>query len=57
MPSFFHCDVSSDTFQDCVGAKKDGMTIEQLCSESKVTTAPGCTTVKFPDDTTMTRCY
>jgi hypothetical protein len=55
--SFFHCDVSSDTFQDCVGAKKDGMTIEQLCSESKVTTAPGCTTVKFPDDTTMTRCY
>ncbi|MCV0409624.1 hypothetical protein [Nitrosopumilus sp.] len=54
--SFFHCDASAQNFEQCISGKKDGITIEQLCSDSKVTTDAGCTTIEFPDDTTIIRC-
>ncbi|MCV0367564.1 MAG: hypothetical protein K5798_09935 [Nitrosopumilus sp.] len=54
--SFFHCDASEKNFEQCISGKKDGITIEQLCFDSKVTTESGCTTIEFPDDTSVIRC-
>jgi len=49
--ALFHCDVSSDTFQGCISAQKDGITIEQLCLDSDIRIDDGCTTVEFSDYT------
>jgi hypothetical protein len=54
--ALFHCDISSDTFQSCIDAKKNGVTIEQLCTESNIAIDDGCTNVEFPDGAWIASC-
>ena len=53
----FHCNVSSQYFESCIGAKKNGVTIEQLCLDSDITIDNGCATIKFPDGTGTVSCH
>lgn len=54
--NIFHCDESNPNFESCISAKKDGMTIEQLCLDSEITIDNGCTTVVFPDGVEIVTC-
>ena len=54
--ALFHCDISSDTFHNCIDAKKDGISIEQLCRDSNIIMDDWCTTVEFPDGTWVSSC-
>jgi hypothetical protein len=53
----FNCNVSSQYFESCIGAKKNGVTIEQLCSDSDTTIDNGCATIEFPDSTKTVSCH
>ena len=41
----FNCNVSSQYFESCIGAKKNGVTIEQLCLDSDITIDDGGATM------------
>jgi len=53
----FNCNVSSQYFESCIGAKKNGVTIEQLCLDSDITIDNGCATIVFPDSTKTVSCH
>jgi len=52
----FHCDASSEYFEGCINGKKDGVTIEEICTSSTIAVDDGCTTVEFEDNYTMITC-
>ena len=53
----FNCNISSQYFESCIGAKKNGVTIEQLCLDSDITIDNGCATIVFPDGTKTVSCH
>jgi hypothetical protein len=53
----FNCNVSSQYFESCIDAKKNGVTIEQLCLDSDITIDNGCATIVFPDSTKTVSCH
>jgi hypothetical protein len=52
----FHCDSESEYFEDCIGAKKDGITIEEICSSFEFVITDGCATIDFGDGNRMITC-
>lgn len=54
--ALFNCDIANQNFKECIGSKKDGNTIDNICSNSDITINDGCVDVKFPDGTGMTSC-
>ena len=54
--SFFHCDINNENFKGCINSKKNGITIENICSNSTITSEDGCVHITFPDGTGMSRC-
>ena len=53
----FNCNTSNPYFESCIGAKKKGVTIEQLCFDSDITIDNGCATIVFPDGTKTVSCH
>lgn len=53
----FNCNVSSQYFESCIGAKKNGVTIEQLCLDSDITIDNGCATIVFTNSTKIVSCH
>jgi len=52
----YHCDISSEHFDGCIGGKKNGIMIEEICSSSDIVIEDGCATVEFGDDNFMITC-
>ena len=52
----YHCDVSSEYFEGCISAKKDGITVEELCSSTDIVIENGCVTANFDDGTSVVNC-
>ena len=54
--ALFHCDIKNKNFMGCINAKKNGDTIDDICSNSDITINNGCVYVTFPDDTWVASC-
>ena len=53
----FHCNVENKNFLGCINAKKNGDTIDDICSNSDITINDGCATIVFPDGTKTVSCH
>ena len=52
----YHCDISSEHFEGCSSAKKNGITLEELCSSPDIVIENGCITANFDDGNTVVNC-
>lgn len=52
----FHCDASSEYFEGCISGKKDGMTVEEICTNAVIDIKDGCATIQFDKNNAMITC-
>jgi len=54
--ALFNCDITNQYFKGCIGAKKDSLTINNICSNSNITIDNGCVEIVFPDGSKTIEC-